>query len=184
VHTGAHARVCTGACCVAGTRTRRCTRRWRCGADRAAALARYGPIGEWDTGGVTDMRDLFCGKEGFNDDIGGWDVSNVTTMVRMSYEARAFNQPLHMRDVSNVTHMYCMFETAVAFNQPLQTWDVSKVTSMNGMFNGCATFDQPATRAHFDRVIRPTRHARAICARVCAVLGGYRARGSAVQACK
>ncbi len=27
--------------------------------DRAAALAKYGPIGEWDTSGVTDMSRLF-----------------------------------------------------------------------------------------------------------------------------
>ncbi len=68
--------------------------------DRAAALARYGPIGEWDTGGVTDMRDLFAGKGGFNDDIGGWDVSNVRDMHNMFLNAVAFNQPLHTWKVS------------------------------------------------------------------------------------
>ena len=48
--------------------------------DRAAALARYGPIGDWDTGGVTDMRELFADQAGFNFNINLWNVSKVTTM--------------------------------------------------------------------------------------------------------
>ena len=50
--------------------------------DRAAAIAQHGPIGEWDTSGVTDMRRPFKDKKGasdFNDDISGWDVSSDMT---------------------------------------------------------------------------------------------------------
>ena len=49
-------------------------------ADRAAAIARYGHIGDWDTRGVTDMSELFADQAGFNDNINLWNVSKVTTM--------------------------------------------------------------------------------------------------------
>jgi hypothetical protein len=35
--------------------------------DRAAALERYGPIGEWDVSQVVNMKYLFIFKTGFND---------------------------------------------------------------------------------------------------------------------
>ena len=67
--------------------------------DATAAEATYGHISTWDTSGVTDMSELFCGdgsvdmegkltrpmcgKDGsFNEDIGAWDTSGVTRMRR------------------------------------------------------------------------------------------------------
>ena len=38
-------------------------------ADPAAAKAQYGPIASWDTSEITNMRWLFAGRAGFNDDI-------------------------------------------------------------------------------------------------------------------
>jgi hypothetical protein len=82
--------------------------------DSAAAEAKYGHISTWETGGVTDMRMLFCVRQdwmagtsnsfwwddcvlsssSFNEDIGEWDISGVRTMVQMFYEASAFDQDL------------------------------------------------------------------------------------------
>jgi hypothetical protein len=79
--------------------------------DRAAASAQYGPIGEWNTSGVIDMRRRFKDKKGasdFNDDISGWDVSNVKNM---NWTFNAANG-------------------ATSFNQPLEKWDVYKVEDM------------------------------------------------------
>jgi surface protein len=69
-----------------------------------AAEAAYGHISTWETGGVTDMRSLFCAYDwctnyhyaaaSFNEDIGAWDTSGVTDMWRMFYGASAFNQDL------------------------------------------------------------------------------------------
>ena len=128
--------------------------------DRAAALARYGPIGEWDTSGVTDMRKLFNDKRGFNDDISGWVMSGVTDTSWMFDGATSFNQPLDKWVVSSVKTMSRMFSGAAAFNQPLDKWDVSKVKDMNSMFDGATSFDQPKTLRRF---VRPC--ARRPCAR-------------------
>ena len=59
-------------------------------ADASAAEATYGHISTWDTGGVTDMSELFFGASSFNDDIGAWDTSGVTNMAYMFTGARAF----------------------------------------------------------------------------------------------
>jgi surface protein len=111
--------------------------------DRAAALAQHGPIGEWDTSGVTYMSTLFAWKEGFNDDISGWDVSKVKDMRWMFQNARFFNQPLDKSDVSSVKNMYGMFSCAASFNQPLDKWVVSSVEDMSFMFSRAASFNQP-----------------------------------------
>ena len=58
--------------------------------DRAAADAEYGHIEDWDTSGVTDMKELFCASDqlcsysntaaaSFNEDISAWDTAGVTT---------------------------------------------------------------------------------------------------------
>ena len=43
--------------------------------DNATALATYGEINSWDVSQITDMSNLFDGKQGFNSDISNWDVS-------------------------------------------------------------------------------------------------------------
>jgi surface protein len=36
------------------------------------------PIGNWNTGAVTNMSSMFRNENQFNQDIGGWNVSGVT----------------------------------------------------------------------------------------------------------
>ena len=117
----------------------------------------YGAIGDWDVSAVTDMNNLFNGKQSFNDDISNWDVSNVTNMSEMFYNAYVFNQPIGDWNVSSVTNMYRMFYNAfIAFNQPLANWErttgvngatststLSNVTHMGGMFQFAQIFNQP-----------------------------------------
>ena len=97
-------------------------------ADATAAETTYGHISTWETGGVTDMSELFCASSyycgttaaaSFNDDIGAWDTSGVTTMYRMFYSASAFDQDIGAWETSGVTSMYRMFNRASAFNQDL-----------------------------------------------------------------
>jgi len=60
--------------------------------DATAAEAAYGHISTWETGGVTDMSELFEDASSFNEDISAWDTSGVTTMVEMFQDASSFNQ--------------------------------------------------------------------------------------------
>ena len=90
-------------------------------------------IGNWDVSSVTDMSDMFYGKQRFNVNIGSWDVSNVTNMRGM-FAFSEFNQNIGSWDVSNVTNMREMFYFNDNFNQDLNSWDVSKVTDMSRMF--------------------------------------------------
>jgi hypothetical protein len=94
--------------------------------DNAAAVARYGPIDDWDTRDVKSMRGLFARRADFDEDIGRWNVGGVEDMRYM-------------------------FWNATKFNRPLDKWNVSSVKDMHGMFDGAASFDQPATRKHFLR---------------------------------
>jgi surface protein len=126
-------------------------------ADPTTAEATYGHIRGWDVSAVTDMNNLFNGKQSFNDDISNWDVSNVTNMSEMFYNAYVFNQPIGDWNVSSVTNMYQMFYGAFrAFNQPLANWErtagvngatststLSNVTHMGGMFQFTQIFNQP-----------------------------------------
>ena len=58
---------------------------------RTQAEAKYGNISNWDVSWVTNMKELFSGKESFNSDISRWDVSNVTNMEHMFYGALAYD---------------------------------------------------------------------------------------------
>jgi surface protein len=110
--------------------------------NKAAAVAQYGPIGDWDTRDVKDMGGLFKYKD-FDEDIGRWNVGGVEDMNYMFGNAASFNQPLDKWDVSSVKNMYMMFCGAASFNQPLDKWDVSSVKDMSHMFCGAASFNQP-----------------------------------------
>ena len=114
--------------------------------DPAAAKARYGPIASWDTSGITGMHGLFCGKEGFNEDISRWNVSNVVKMNRMFEGATSFNGDLSRWNVSNVEYMICMFKRATSFNGDLSSWNVSNVKYMPSMFEGATSFDRQLDR--------------------------------------
>jgi surface protein len=47
------------------------------------STAKYGHISKWNTSLVTNMKELFKNKRGFNDDISKWNVSSVTDMSWM-----------------------------------------------------------------------------------------------------
>ena len=79
--------------------------------DPAAAIARYGPIADWDVSAISHMALLFYNLSNFNADISSWDTSSVTDMNFMFGAARAFNQPLSF-DTSSVTAMMGMFRVS------------------------------------------------------------------------
>jgi surface protein len=111
--------------------------------DNAAAVARYGPIGDWDTRDVKSMNTLFQDREDFDEDIGRWNVGRVEDMNSMFCGAKKFNQPLDKWDVSSVEDTCRMFAHAASFNQPLDKWDVSSVKIMSFMFYKATKLNQP-----------------------------------------
>ena len=128
-------------------------------ADPTAAEATYGHISTWETGGVTDMSELFCVREdwmegesgyddcvlttsSFNEDIGAWDTSGVTKMWGMFRGASSFNQDIGSWDTSGVWSLSYMFHDASAFNQDLGAWNTSGVRYMISMFSSASAFDQ------------------------------------------
>ena len=94
-------------------------------------------INDWDVSNVTDMSNLFSGKETFNQPLDKWNVSGVTNMEAMFSQCDLFNQPLDSWDVSNVRNMKFMFFRCEKFNQPLNMWTVNNATNTNYMFEGC-----------------------------------------------
>jgi surface protein len=92
-------------------------------------------LNNWNTTGITDMRNMFTSATSFNQDISNWDVSQVTMMHQMFYDATSFNQNIGNWDVSNVlsvanvANMDEMFKGASSFNQNLSNWCVSSITS-------------------------------------------------------
>ena len=103
--------------------------------DKEVALTKYLHISSWNTSLITDMKNLFYGKDYFNDNISNWDVSSVTDMGGMFMHATIFNQPLNSWNVSSVTDMSIMFHGASSFNQTIDSWDLSSVTEIGGMFD-------------------------------------------------
>ena len=101
-----------------------------------------GHIELWDVSNVTNMLQMFCYANEFNQPIGDWDVSNVTTMCSMFYQAGKFNQQIGDWNVSNVINMKDMFNGATIFNQPIRDWDVSNVITMCSMFEWAVSFNQ------------------------------------------
>jgi surface protein len=101
--------------------------------DPVTATIKYGHIGKWNTSLVTNMKELFKCKSGFNDDISKWDVSSVTDMGYMFWNT-PFNGDISGWTVSSVTSMGFMFSNS-QFNGDLSGWDVSSVTNMSCMFS-------------------------------------------------
>ena len=110
--------------------------------DNSNAKKKYGHISEWNVSQVTNMEDLFCDAESFNEDIGKWDVSKVSDMNNIFYSAKAFNQDIGNWNVSNVKDMWNAFSFAESFNQDIGKWDVSNVENMNAMFSVAKNFNK------------------------------------------
>ncbi len=112
----------------------------------------YGPIEEWDTSTVTNMRSVFViphvrvRYSQFNADISHWDVSNVEDMSYMFDGVLTFNQSLSSWNTSRVTNMAGMFNGCECFNGDISTWDVSQVTNMRSMFSDAISFNRDLSR--------------------------------------
>ena len=106
--------------------------------DPAKAIEKYGHISKWNTSLVTNMKELFKGKNDFNDDISKWDVSSVTDMSNMfagKFGSRgSFDGDISGWDVSSVTNMEFMFISS-QFDGDISEWDVSSVINMDSMFS-------------------------------------------------
>jgi len=126
----------------------------------------YGPIGDWEICGVSNIDKIFRDSR-FNEDISKWDVSSVTSamgafdgasnfdhdifqwdvsaMVNMkqtfAYTGK-FNSDISSWDVSSVKGMEKTFEFSNRFNQDISDWEISKVTSFEKMFDGAHNFNQ------------------------------------------
>ena len=116
--------------------------------NRPAALARYGPLRDWNTERVQDFTFAFVdytfpGGQGAgeDDDVTGWDTSAATIMYRMFANCTTFDQPLRF-DTHLVTRMGSMFYGCTAFDQPL-TFNTHACRDFASMFSGCTAFNQP-----------------------------------------
>ena len=67
---------------------------------------------DWDVSKVTNMQELFKGKEAFNGDLSGWDTSSLTNAYQMFYSCALFNSDISNWDVSNVENFQSMFNVA------------------------------------------------------------------------
>ena len=120
----------------------------------------FGVMKDWDVSKVTNMQELFKGKEAFNGDLSGWDTSSLTNAYQMFYSCALFNSDISNWDVSNVeTSKACSMATlrstrtspsgtrikrkpckacsnAINFNQDISNWDTSKVENFVSQFEG------------------------------------------------
>ena len=76
--------------------------------DESEALKKYGHISYWNTQYITNMRELFCDAESFNEPL-NWDTKKVINMSYMFTNAKSFNQPLDF-NTENVTNKRFMFK--------------------------------------------------------------------------
>ena len=93
-----------------------------------------GDISKWDTGKVTNMKDMFYEATSFNQDIGNWNTARVTTMQYMFSYASAFNQDIGSWNTEKVTNMQYMFYQASAFNHDISSWTGSAATSAQSVY--------------------------------------------------
>ncbi len=130
---------------------------------------RYGYVGNWRVGHVTNFSNTFQNLNVSNVNLEFWDTSSARQMTGMFQtaartEGAGVVQPSHAAqgleqwDVSGVLETDFMFANTACFtgmnnfNQDLSQWDVSSVTNMNHMFCGCAEFDADISRWNTARV--------------------------------
>ena len=79
------------------------------------------------------MSQMFNGATRFNQNIGNWNTGAVTNMSNMFFGASAFNNDGNSSmgnwNTSRVTGMSLMFADAIRFNQNISGWVVAQVTT-------------------------------------------------------
>lgn len=114
--------------------------------DKPAALAKHGPIEDWDVSLVDSFNDLFDlnpTRMPSRADRTLFLYTNFARIPRPQTRPRPekdFNEDLSKWNVSKVTTMKDAFFYAESFNGDLSKWNVSNVTNMNGMFSDSAAF--------------------------------------------
>ncbi|SHH27478.1 BspA family leucine-rich repeat surface protein [Flavobacterium defluvii] len=107
------------------------------------------PIGNWNTGMVTNMSSMFQLATNFNQNVGTWNTGNVTTLSNMFNSSYAFNQNIGVWNVSKVTNFSSMFQNAVSFNNggssDINNWVLNNnsTITLSSMFLGAVNFNQP-----------------------------------------
>ena len=104
--------------------------------------SQFGVMKDWDVSKVTNMQELFKGKEAFNGDLSGWDTSSLTNAYQMFYSCALFNSDISNWDVSNVENFQGMFNGNAAFNADISKWNTNKAKTMQGMFKNAINFNQ------------------------------------------
>ena len=86
---------------------------------------------------ITDFNHLFMegNSANFNSPIGNWQTGQVTDMTGCFDESFNFNQDISRWDVSNVRSFYQMFQFANRFNQDISRWDIDSGVSFEEMFD-------------------------------------------------
>jgi surface protein len=108
--------------------------------NKQEALAKYGPIGEWDTSNASSLSNLFGDAHMFDEDLSAWDVSQVRNMADLFRNNFQFTSDLSAWDLSRVTTTQRMFAGNSRFTSDLSRWDVSAVERMDSMFVGALAF--------------------------------------------
>lgn len=98
-------------------------------------------IGNWNTGLVNNMAQVFSNQLLFNQNIGAWNTANVTSMEFMfncSTLDGVFNNAgsdtIKNWNTAKVTNMRQVFTGQPLFNQPIGLWNTVLVTRMDYMF--------------------------------------------------
>ena len=145
------------------TTLRTAVHEWVTNTDTSAAIAKYGPIAEWDTSRVTDMAQLFAHARFFDSTLSRWNTSSVTDMSYMFAFASSFQNgasssesgesDLGLWDTSRVTTMKFMFQHASSMDGAgLNHWDVSQVKDLTYFAQGATLFDPNIWRWDTSRV--------------------------------
>ena len=106
---------------------------------RLSALEKV-DLWKYDTSGVTDMSDMFCGCNLTELDLSSFDTSSVTNMSDMFNGCNKLTElDLSNFDTSSVTDMDSMFHGCSGLRElNISSFDTSSVTDMGWMFYNCS----------------------------------------------
>ena len=104
---------------------------------KAELLAKHGKLKYWNTGGVTDMSNLFREKSDFNEEIDGWDVTSVTNFEKMFSGCSSFNKPINKWTLKDAPlNMRFMFDGAENLDVEIRGWKVNAGSDLEGIIEG------------------------------------------------